>query len=116
MQRVTISSTRYHSSYHTFSLSLTWIGDNSTCHYNFNLLPHTLTYIFFRCSMVWGYLQCVTTCYRQVYKKNILIFSFKKRWQRVANSRKPGKYQIKYMVMRVLTHVGTRSSYGNRLH
>ena len=52
MQRVTISSTRYHSSYHTFSLSLTWIGDNSTCHHNFNLLPHTLTYIFFQCSMV----------------------------------------------------------------
>ena len=36
---------------------------------NFNVLPHPLPYIFSRFSMVWGYLQRVTTRYRQIYKK-----------------------------------------------
>ena len=63
MQRFTISSTRYHTRYETFSLSLTWIGHNATCYHNLNVLPQALPYIFFQCSMVWDSLQRVTTCY-----------------------------------------------------
>ena len=74
MQDVTISSTRYH----TLSLSLTGIGQNATCYHNFSVLPHTLLYIFSQCSMVWGYLQRVTTRYHQIYK-NIYINSFFKK-------------------------------------
>ena len=33
------------------------------------MLPHTLLYIFSQFSMVWGYLQRVTTRYHQIYKK-----------------------------------------------
>ena len=51
MQRVIITSTRYHRRYHTFSLSLAWF---------------------------WGYLQRVTTRYRQIYKK-IYINTFLKK-------------------------------------
>ena len=46
MQRVIITSTCYHTGYHTFSLSLAWFG---------------------------GYLQRVTTRYRQMYKRYILM-------------------------------------------
>ena len=42
MERITITSTHYHMRCHTFSLSLAWFG---------------------------GYLQWVTTRYRQIYKK-----------------------------------------------
>ena len=42
MQCVTITSRRYHMRYHTFPISLAWFG---------------------------GYLQRVTTRYRQIYKK-----------------------------------------------
>ena len=42
MERITITSTRYHICYHTFSLSLAWFE---------------------------GYLQRVTTRYRQIFKK-----------------------------------------------
>ena len=38
----------------------TWIGHNTTCHHNFNSLPHTLPYIFSQFSLVWGYFQRVT--------------------------------------------------------
>ena len=44
MERITITSMHYHMRYHTFSLSLVWFG---------------------------GYLQRVTTRYRQIYKKNV---------------------------------------------
>ena len=79
--------------YHTFYLSLAWFG--AIC----NALPRvTIKFI----------------------KKYILISFFKKNddsaWLRVANSPKPGKSQRKYMVRRVVTHVVTRSSYGNALH
>ena len=42
MERITITSRRYHMRYHTFPISLAWFG---------------------------GYLQRVTTRYRQIYKK-----------------------------------------------
>ena len=76
MQRVTITSTRYHMRYHTFSLSLTWIGHNAKRYHNFNVLLHTLPYIFSKFSIVWGYLQRVTTRYHEIYKK--IIFFLKK--------------------------------------
>ena len=73
MQRVTITSTRYHTRYRKFSLSLTWIGHNATRYHNFNVLLYALLYNFPQFSMVSGYLQSVTTCYRQIYKKYIYI-------------------------------------------
>ena len=78
MQRVTITSTRYHTSYRTFSLSLTWIGQNAMRYRNFNVLPHALPYIFSRFSMVWGYLQRVTTVTVKFIKKYILIFFYRR--------------------------------------
>ena len=76
MQRVTITSTRYHTRYRKFSLSLTWIGHNATRYHNFNVLLYALLYNFPQFSMVSGYLQNVTTCYRQIYKKYIYINIF----------------------------------------
>ena len=78
MQHVTITSTRYHRRYCTFSLSLTWLGYNLAHYHNFNVLPHALPYIFFKFGMVWGYLQHVTMCYRQIYKKLYINIFFKK--------------------------------------
>ena len=52
----------------------TWIGNHATRYHNFNVLPHALTYIFSRFSMVLGYLQHVTTRYRQICKY-IYIYS-----------------------------------------
>ena len=82
MQRVTITSTRYHTRYdmryHTRSLSLTWIGHNAKLYHNFNVLLHVLPYIFSKFSMVWGYLQRVTTRYHQIYKKIYINIFFKK--------------------------------------
>ena len=54
MKRVTITSTRYHMRYHTFSLSLTWIDHNGRGYHNFNVLPQALPYIFSQFSVVWG--------------------------------------------------------------
>ena len=50
----------------------TWIGHNAACYHNFNVLLHALQYIFSHYGMALGYLQRVTTRYRQVYK-NIYI-------------------------------------------
>ena len=71
MQRVVITSTRYHTRYRIFSLSLSWIWHNAVRYHNFNVLPHAIPY-FFQFSMVWGYLQRVIKRYRQIYK-NIYI-------------------------------------------
>ena len=46
MQRVVITSTRYHTRYRTFSLSLTWICRNAVRYHNFNVLPHAIPYFF----------------------------------------------------------------------
>ena len=51
MERITITSTRYRMRYHTFSPSLAWFG---------------------------GYLQRVTTRYRQIYEKNVYKYFFLK--------------------------------------
>ena len=50
----------------------TWIGHDATCYHNFNVLPHALPHIFSKFSMVCGYLQRVTTRYRQIYKKKYI--------------------------------------------
>ena len=65
-------ATRYHTRYHTFSFSLTWIGHNAKRYHNFNVLLHALPYNFSKFSMVWGYLQRVTTRYHKFIK--ILFF------------------------------------------
>ena len=38
-------------------------------YHNFNVLPYVLLYIFSKFNMFGGYLQQVTTRYRQIYKK-----------------------------------------------
>ena len=82
IQRITITSTRYHTRYHmryhTFSLSLTWIGHKAKRYHNFNVLLHMLPYNFSKFSMVWGYLQRVTTRYHQIYKKIYINIFFNK--------------------------------------
>ena len=45
----------------------TWMGHNVTRYHNFNMLPHTLPYIFSQFRIVWGYLQRGTTRYGQIY-------------------------------------------------
>ena len=75
MQRVTITSTRYHTRYRTFSLSLTWVGHNAMHYHNFNVLPHAIPYIFTQFSMVLG---LFATRYRQFFKRNINIHFFYK--------------------------------------
>ena len=76
MQRVNVTSTRYHTRYHTrtFSVSLTWLGYNAMRYDTFNVFPHALPYIFSKFSMVWGYFQRVITSYHQIYEKCKLIF------------------------------------------
>ena len=57
-------------------LSLTWIDHNPMRCHNFNILPHGLPYISSQFSIVWDYLQSVTTLYHQIHKKlyiNILF-------------------------------------------
>ena len=69
-----LTSTRCHTRYHTFSLSLTWIGHNATCYHNFSVLLHALPYIFSQFSMVCGYLQRITSVTVKFIKKYILMF------------------------------------------
>ena len=49
----------------------TWLYHNATRYHNFNVLSHALPNIFSKFSMVWDYLQRVTTRYRQNYFKNL---------------------------------------------
>ena len=63
------NATRYHTFNalpHALSHVLLYIfSHNAICYHNFNVLP----YISSQCSMVWSYLQRVTTRYRQIYKE-----------------------------------------------
>ena len=68
MQRITITSTRYHTRYHTFCRSLTLVGHNAMYYHNFTVLPHTIPYTFTQFIMV---LWLFETRYRQIYKKNV---------------------------------------------
>ena len=52
-----------------YQILQTWIVRDATRYQNFNALPHALPYIFSQFSMLWGYLQRVTTRYRQIHKK-----------------------------------------------
>ena len=47
----------------------TWRGHKAKRYHNFNALPHSLPYFFSQFNIVWGYLQQVTTSYRQTHKK-----------------------------------------------
>ena len=77
MQRVTIASMRYHTHnhmcYRTFSLSLTWVDQHAMHYHNFNVLAHTIPYIFTQFSMVLG---LFATRYRQIYKKMYINIFF----------------------------------------
>ena len=97
----------------TFQTLQTWIGHSATRHHNFNVLLHMLPYIFSHFNMVWGYLQCVTMRYRQIYKKYILIVFLENdgsALQTVQNQ--VNLRQNIYMVTRVVTC----SSHGNAFH
>ena len=94
--------------YRTFSLSLTWIGHNATPYHSFNVLPHALPYIFSQFSMVSGYLPRVNVNFIKNIYINIFLKNDGSAWQHVANSPKPGNYQTKYTIKRVI--------YGNTLH
>ena len=74
MQRVTITSTHYHMRYRTFSLSLTQVRHNSMHYQNFNVLPHTIPYIFTHLSMVLGLF--ATRYHDLVHKKVLICISF----------------------------------------
>ena len=65
MQRVTITSTRYHTRYHTRYRIMEGITITSTCYH--------MSYHTFYLSLAWfrGYFQRVTTRYRQIYYKNV---------------------------------------------
>ena len=79
MQRITITSTRYYTRYRRFSLSLAWVAHNVTHYHNFKVLPHQ--YHTFSLSFIlwfWGYLQRITTSYRQIYKEKCISIFFKK--------------------------------------
>ena len=54
MQHVTITSTRYHTRYRTFSVSLTWVGRNTMDYHNSNVLPHAIPHIFTQFTMFLG--------------------------------------------------------------
>ena len=60
------------------SLISTRVGYDATRYHNFNALPHVLPYIFSDICLILGYLQWVTTRYRQFILKNINIHFFYK--------------------------------------
>ena len=82
----TITSTRHHTRYCSFPLSLTWLSYNAIRYHNFNVLPHALQYIFSKFSM----------------------------FEAICNAL-PG-VTVKFMVTHMATRVVTCSSYGNMLH
>ena len=41
--------------------SLTWLSYNAMCHHNFNVFSHVLPYVFSTFTMVWDYLEHVTS-------------------------------------------------------
>ena len=97
----------------TFQILQTRIVHNATRRHNFNVLLHTLPYLLSQFNMVWGYLQCVTTRYCQIYKNYRLIVFLKNddNALQIAQNQANLRENI-YMVTRVVTC----SSYGNPLH
>ena len=71
---VTENSTCYHMRYLIFSLILTICALLKIQH-----VTTCVTVLFSQFSMVWGYLQCITTCYHQIYKKKYINI-LKKGW------------------------------------
>ena len=57
-----------------------WLGHNATRYHDLNALPHALlhalTYIFPEICLILGYLQRVTTRYRQLFNKNSIYIFF----------------------------------------
>ena len=80
MQCVVITSARYHTRYHrsyrTFFLSLTWVGHNALNYHNFNVLPREIPHLFTQFSIFGGLFATHTTRYRLFLKKNINIIFF----------------------------------------
>ena len=63
-----------------FQTPQTWLGHNATRYRDLNTLPHALpyalAYIFSENCLILGYLQRVTTCYRQFFTKIVYIYFF----------------------------------------
>ena len=63
-----------------FQTLQTWLGHNATRYHDLNALPHALLYalpyILSEICLILGYLQCVTTRYRQFLKKNSIYIFF----------------------------------------
>ena len=80
------NATRYHTFNalpHALSHVLLYIfSHNAICYHNFNVLP----YISSQCSMVWSYLQRVTTRYRQIYKEIYINIFLKKMMVTLGNA------------------------------
>ena len=72
---------------HALSHVLLYIfSHNAICYHSFNVLPHTLPYISSQCSMVWSYLQRVSTRYRQIYKEIYINIFLKKMMVTLGNA------------------------------
>ena len=121
MQHVSITSKHYHMHYHrcycTVSLSLTWIGHNWTCYHNFTICYHTCFHTFpLNLALFGGYLQQVTTCYHQFFKKILMYIFFINLSAMHGNlfqiAPKSCYTERKCMV----THVVTHWSYDNAFH
>ena len=84
------NATRYHTFNalpHALSHVLLYIfSHNAICYHNFSVLPHTLPYISSQCSMVWSYLQRVTTRYCQIYKEIYINIFLKKMMVTLGNA------------------------------
>ena len=63
-----------------FQTPQTWLGHNATHYHDLNALPHVLPYalpyMFSEICLILGYLQRVTTRYRQFFKKNSINIFF----------------------------------------
>ena len=59
-----------------FQTPQTWLGHNATRYHDLNALPYALPYIFSEICLILGYLQRVTTRYRQFFKKNSIYIFF----------------------------------------
>ena len=59
-----------------FQTPQTWLGQNATRYHGLNALPHALPYMFSEICLIFGYLQRVTTRYRQSFLKNSINIFF----------------------------------------
>ena len=59
-----------------FQTPQTWLGHNAMRYHDLDTLPYALPYIFFEICLILGYLQHVTTRYRQFFLKDSIYIFF----------------------------------------